>query len=229
MTDPIAMLRAAVLFNTRVGRAPQRRDLRSPDRAKWQAVLGTPIPHEVEVMRQFGTLREFLRQAGLKPATRSDFADVEKAAIQHALRFYPQLELVVAEANHFDGYLLNGERVEIKGSHLHARFPPGQPPLHFFHFKTHHRAYHQTIDRLLCIGVGSQPEDDQLGFLALFDFPAHALSLVTNKPALTIYGTSIWGTGLSQYTPYLRERAPLELTDLPHWVRPHKRALQVLP
>lgn len=225
MTDRLAMLRAAVLFNTRVGRAPQRRDLRLPDRAKWEAVLGLPLPSDRMIQRQFGTMEEFRRQAGLKAATRSDFADVEAAAIHHAHRIYPELELVVAEANHFDAYLLNGERVEIKGSHLQTRFPPGEPPLHFFHFKTHHRAYHQTVDRLLCVGVGSHPETNEVTYLALFDFPQHALSLVTNKPALTVYGTSIWGTGMSQYTPYLRDRAPLALTDLPHWVRPHKRAL----
>lgn len=219
------MLRAAVLFNAKVGRAPKRRDLRLPDRARWEEALGFELPAESNVNFLFGGLVPFLHEAGLRKSTAVHYVDIEEAAVQEALKRYPDLELVRAETNHFDAYDLNGERVEIKGSHLQYRQDgtDGQDPrVYFFNFKLHKRDYRKTIDKLLCVGLGRDPETRELTQMALFEFPKGSLDLVSNKSSAMIYASSIWGYGNSQYTPYLIKKIDLgthTYSDLDPWLR----------
>jgi hypothetical protein len=220
--DRLSALRAVVTFHARVGRAPKRLDLRPPDREKWEKLLACELPSESYVHQTFGGMLPFLHEAGLTRAPRFDFADVEHAAVAEAQRLYPELELVRAEANHFDGFLANGQKLEIKGAHLSEHINQATvPPLlvQHFNFKTHRRDYQQTIDRMLCVGVGSHPDTQQVQALVVLDFPKPALDLVSNKASVRIHAASVWGYGASIYSPYVRYKLDLQGQDPRAWLR----------
>jgi hypothetical protein len=223
--DRLTALRAAVAFNARVGRPPRRRDFRRPDLDRWQQVLDMPLPSEDQVKTLFGGFIPYLEHAGLPRATRRDFADIEAAALKVAQKAYPDLELIRAEANHFDGFVLGSEKVEVKGSHLQLRYIDGVPT-YFFSFKLHRRPFATTIDRLLCVGVGTHAERGTLELLALFDFPKGALPLVSGKDAVQMTDRTIWGASIGSYTPYLTKRRPVSSDELATWVRPNKRPVE---
>lgn len=194
-----------------MGRAPRRRDFRE-DREKWEQATGLQLPNANQIETRWKGWNAYLEAAGLEPAGRSDYAHIEKAAIDHVLEAHPDFELVRAEANAFDGYL-GDERVEVKGSLLASRTVRNSR-VYYFNFKTHNRDLDKTVDRLICVGLGVDPTSKELVPLVRFEFPKVALGLVSRKATVMVYTSSIFGPGTSLYGGYVTWKAPLRAHEV---------------
>lgn len=216
--DVPGALRTAILFRHRVGRTPKRRDFRSPDKVKWEELLGVTLPSADQVARHFGSWSKYLEAAGLPSDPKADFIQrIEEVALKKVREVYPDFEVIPHETGAFDGYL-GDERVEIKGSSL--SFRTDNPELGFFSFKTHGRKLSKVSDRAIFVGVGIDRETGAVEPLVVMNFPKAALGFIDSKSTVMVYASAVFGTGSSQYSPYIVWRAKLKPDELARYCVP---------
>lgn len=221
MTEPqhvtkVDALRIGIIFKTKTGRAPRRRDFRPGDKEQWETVLGRSLPSADTCARLFGSWSEYVSALGYEPKKKLSNELIEQASLAQVKLVYPGFVEIAANTNLYDGEL-DGQRVEVKGSTLSARKdnPNGQ----YFSFAVHNRELDKVCDRLICVGLGWDDERQEHVPLVILDFPKSALGLVSGKGSVMVYANSIFFGGHSRYKPFVTWRAALTPRQLLALVR----------
>lgn len=205
----MAMLRAAVMYRTKVGRVPRRKDFRDPQRTEWARALDYELPTSNQVELRFGTWNQYLEHAGMTSAGSAlDLASIERAGIEHVSEVYGSFAEVPTEANSYDGLVTIDDaeqRVEVKASLLARR---ANKDRYFFNFKTHSRTLSKMCDRVIFVGLGWDDEAQDFVPLCRYEFTGPELPLVDDKSTVMLYASTIWAAGSSQYRRYLKWRSP---------------------
>ena len=211
--DDLAVLRAGIRFNQRVGRPPRRLDLREPTKSAWEKQLGMALPTADQASYRFGSWGNYLKRMGYGPHASGnvDNALIEAAGLAHVEEVYPETEFVDAEQSVWDALIQfhpdkGAEKVEVKASALSRR--RDNPSHIYWSFKTHNRQFSKLIDRLILVGVGHHPDGGYLVPLARLELPKSALRQVDSKSTVMMYATSVFGTAHSVYKPFVRWRRP---------------------
>lgn len=196
----VGVLRAGILFKSKAGRAPRRRDFRGSDKKQWEELLGIELPSADTCTRLFGSWSEYVAALGYEPKKKLSTEIIEQSALSKVKELYPGFVEIQANTNIYDGELDN-QRVEVKGSTLSRR--KDNPNTMYFSFATHKRELDKVCDRLICVGLGWDDETQNHVPLIVLDFPKSALGLVSDKGAVMVYVSSLYGGGYSQYKPYV--------------------------
>lgn len=196
----VSALRAGILFKSKTGRAPRRRDFRAPDKKEWENLLGIELPTADTCTRLFESWSEYVAALGYEPKKKLSTEIIEQSAERTVRELFPGYEKVYAHNNVYDGYI-DGQRVEVKGSTLSHR--KDQPGTLYFAFKTHARELDKVCDRLICVGFGWDDETQNHVPMVVLDFPKSALGLVSGKSVVMVYANSLFHGGYSQYKPYV--------------------------
>jgi hypothetical protein len=211
--DDLAILRAGIRFNQRVGRPPRRLDLREPAKSLWEEQLGIELPTADQATHRFGTWGNYLKNLGYGPHASGSVDNVliEATALAHVEEVYTGMETVRAEQNAWDALYTfdprkGPERVEVKGSALARR--KDSPDQIFFNFNIHRRQLSKLVDRLILVGVGLDPVERRLVPMARLELPKSVLPSVDGKSTVMVYASSIFGTSHSIYRPFIRWRRP---------------------
>ena len=96
-------LRAGILFKSKTGRAPRRRDFRPPDNQKWISLLGISMPAADTCARLFGSWSEYVSALGYEPKKKLSNEIIEQSALSHVRALYPDFTEVSANTNSYDG------------------------------------------------------------------------------------------------------------------------------
>lgn len=214
--DLATALRAGILFKSKTGRAPRRRDFRPPDKAKWEKLLGLDLPTADTCARLFGSWSEYVSSLGYEPKKKLSNELIEESALGKIQELYPSFVAVQAHNNAYDGEV-DGDRAEVKGSTLSHR--RDHPDTLYFAFRTHSRELDKSCDRLLCVGLGWDDETQNHVPLVVLDFPRSALGLVSGKSVVMVYATSLFFGGYSLYSPYVVWKADVTPARLKELVR----------
>lgn len=212
----VAALRAGILFKSKAGRAPRRRDFRPPDKKKWETLLGFELPTADSCARLFGSWSEYVSALGYEPKKKLSNEIIEESALQKVRELYPGFSEVRAYNNAYDGEI-DGDRTEIKGSTLSHR--RDSPDTLYFAFKTHSRELDKSCDRLVCVGLGWNDQTQAHVPLVVLDFPRAALGLVSDKSVVMVYASSLFFGGHSRYKPYVVWKADVTPAELKKLVR----------
>lgn len=179
-----------------LGRPPARDDFLLESREKLELITGiSPLPSTYHFQKEFGTWRNFLDTCGILDKSGNDINKIERAAMKHVIDELGVTE-ELSERSVIDGWLPNGDAVEVKGSILRKHEATGQ---HFFGFRIHGREISAACEKLILVGLSKD-----LKPIVRLEIPKEALPTVADRRSnATVYAGAVWGVGNSKYKRYI--------------------------